>query len=101
MGGLTAGRRKVAGVAALLVALVAWYAVTMQLLDRPSTTTLDGVVVKVSSDNQAVVVETDDGRVDGLLATDQRLSRGDRVRVTVFSTPDILYVERRRAPAYP
>jgi len=61
---------------------------------QPDITTTSGEVVNVS--DRAIVIDTPDGRINGLLATEEDQIRiGDLVQVTVIEEPNVLVVEVR------
>lgn len=79
-----------ASITILALAFVALATMVVQMSGRPELTEYTGTVVTVS--NHAIVVKTDDGRVDGLLASSNPVHRGDKVTVRVLSDPDVIYV---------
>lgn len=75
----------------VIMLTVAVIVMGVSLWNQPTITVTSGEVVNVSS--HAVVVETPDGRVNGLLASEERVKVGDLVTVTIIEDPHVIVVE--------
>jgi energy-converting hydrogenase Eha subunit A len=86
-------RLAVAVMVVLAVLVAALLGLVAILWERPTVESYTGRVVNVS-DNAVVVDILGEGRIDGLLASEVEVERGDRVSVQVLSDPDVIVVTR-------